>query len=565
MAEPVPCPNPACTAVFTPESLRGAGRFTCPRCGLLFQFRAAPEAAPVSRNSSASGQSAARRAEGSGDPRPSRPSDSVARIATLGQADTSAPETSSPSRTQSRIPPKSAAKVVAPPAAPPLPPAAPPAGVPAAELPAAETPALFQFAADPEGGRIISRRHTPKGGNAWRVAAFVLVVTAAVGGIALGYRWLFSAPAGVTPGGTSERFEGAYLLPAPGKDWKKDTDLRLHMQVGSAYRRTQPAAAMAFLAHDYKTRLPGEGELIGEALAKLRLQFKRVEWEPAANGARLGGQPARAIDFDATDAEDVDVRGTAYLLGYRGYGYWLFLWSPSADRDQAAAEAEAVRASFVLSPTFRDGWQEKPPESEPLAVAEAGASLAYPKAVWVEEEKTGYDPKAVHVLKGSFAADGSRQRDWYASKVASAQVLVLTDVGGKPVAEAARNYILTSQKDPDRGNYPQTTLKTIKNKAGEEQDQESDLGKLHGWLVKLQMTNTEDRERFVVLGVVPRPGKGRLLVVWCECDWAVRDYWEPEFATLLNSLRPLKDGEAESAGEKKKAEKEAPVKEENNL
>jgi hypothetical protein len=74
------------------------------------------------------------------------------------------------------------------------------------------------------------------------------------------------------------------------------------------------------------------------------------------------------------------------------------------------------------------------------------------------------------------------------------------------------------------------------------------------------MANTEDRERFVVLGVVPRPEKGRLLVVWCECDWAMRDYWEPEFVILLNSLRPLKDGEAEPPAEKKKQEKEAPPK-----
>ncbi|MHA0112090.1 BRcat domain-containing protein, partial [Klebsiella pneumoniae] len=61
MAEHVPCPNPACNAIFTPESLRGAARFTCPSCGLLFQFRAAPEQAPASRTSSASGKSAARR------------------------------------------------------------------------------------------------------------------------------------------------------------------------------------------------------------------------------------------------------------------------------------------------------------------------------------------------------------------------------------------------------------------------------------------------------------------------------------------------------------------------
>jgi hypothetical protein len=555
MAEPVPCPNHACSAVFTPESLRGATRFTCPRCGLIFQLRAAPEAKPSSRGTVAGRRSTVRHGDNTGSAKGSRPPDG-ARTATLGQTDPAAPETIPPSHTEARIPPKSAAKVVA---SPPTSPAA----VPAAEPPAAEPPTAFQFTPEPEGGGIIARRQAPKRRRAWPVAAILLV--AAAGGIAGGYAWLRSANVGGTVTILSDRFEGAYLLPAPGQDWKRDNELQLRMQVGRAYRRSQPAAALALLTRDYKTRLPSEGELVGEALARLRLLFKRVEWERSSAEARLGGQPALAVDFDATDAEEVDVRGTAYLLGYRGHGYWLFLWSPAADRDQAAAEADLVRGSFVLSPTFREGWQEKPPESEPLAVPAAAASLSYPKAVWVVEEKEGYDPKAVHVLKGSFSADASgRQRDWNASKVASAQVLVLPAAAGKAAGELAREYVLASQKDPDRGNYPQTTVKPIKNKSGEEQDRDADLGKLHGRLTKLQMANTEDRERFVVLGAVPRD-KGRVLVVWCECDWAVRDYWEPEFATLLNSLRPQKDGgEARPAGEGKKAEKEAPVKEENN-
>jgi hypothetical protein len=552
MAEPVPCPNPACTAVFTPESLRGATRFTCPRCGTLFQFRATPEPASASRSSG--GRSTARRGEGAASSGAPRPPESNARLATMQPADPATTNTIPPSRTQQRIPPKSAAKVVDPPAPP------PPGAAPAEAPPAADTPATFQFAPEPEGGGIIVRRESPKRRNARRVATLLLIALAAGGVLATGYKWFYSAKLGDAAGG-SERMEGAYQFVPPGKDWKKDTDLRLRMQVGGAWRRSRDAAAMAFLARDYKTRLPGEGELIGDALARLRLQFKRVDWERSPVEALLGGQPAQAIDFDATDAEEVDVRGRAYLLGYRGYGYWLFLWSPSGDGGQAAADAELVRAAFALNPTFREGWQEKAPELEPLAVPQGGVALSYPKAVWVEEEKAGYDPKAVQVLKGSFSVDGTgKHRDWTASRVASAQVLVIPVADGKGPGEAARAYVLESQKDPDRGGYPKTTLQPIKNKAGEAQDHDADLGDLRGRLTKLQMANTEDRERFVVLGVVPRPEKGRLLVVWCECDWAMRDYWEPEFVILLNSLRPLKDGEAEPPAEKKKQEKEAPPK-----
>jgi hypothetical protein len=42
----------------------------------------------------------------------------------------------------------------------------------------------------------------------------------------------------------------------------------------------------------------------------------------------------------------------------------------------------------------------------------------------------------------------------------------------------------------------------------------------------------------------------------------VRDYWEQEFATLLNSLRPFKgEGDAAPVEEKKKTEMELPNKE----
>jgi hypothetical protein len=36
------------------------------------------------------------------------------------------------------------------------------------------------------------------------------------------------------------------------------------------------------------------------------------------------------------------------------------------------------------------------------------------------------------------------------------------------------------------------------------------------------------------------------LVLWCESDWSLRDYWDQEFATLLNSLRPIDNGNPES-------------------
>jgi hypothetical protein len=44
-----PCPNPACTQVFSPQDLRGVTSLTCPKCGTVFQFRSDVPAAPPAR------------------------------------------------------------------------------------------------------------------------------------------------------------------------------------------------------------------------------------------------------------------------------------------------------------------------------------------------------------------------------------------------------------------------------------------------------------------------------------------------------------------------------------
>jgi hypothetical protein len=528
MADLVPCPNRACNALFSRHSLRGATRFTCPRCGKTFQVRS--NSSPA-REAGAAGPPATRRARGSGEDAPAPAGHGSVQVVPGDDPETvAAPEPASTSQPP-LVPPKSAAKIVAAPA---------PAELPAVvAAPAAAEANQLQFVPESETGAIIAplrRRRRSIAGLIGAVLTTCAIAAAAVLGV-----WWYSASSPKIEADHSDRSgNNSYVLLAPGQGWKKDPELQLRMQVSRAARRSQPAAAMAFFAHDYKTRLPGEGELIDAALEKLRGQFKRLEWERKSGEHRLGGQVALALDFDATDATEVDVRGTVYLVAYRGFGYWLFLWAPASENDAAAADLERIRASLGLNSAFREGWQERTPESETVAIREGRVSLAYAKSVWEPDDKTGYDPKAVCVLKGTFPVDGSgKQRDRHAGKVATVQVLVLDAAEKQSAAAAARDYVLAAAKDPDRGNYPQTTLAPIKDKSGEEQDHDADLGQVHGRLSKLKMTNTEDRERFLVLGVAS-VAADRNVVVWCECDWSVRDYWDDEFGVLLRSLKPTK-------------------------
>ena len=50
MTSGYPCPNPACTHVFSPDSVTGAASLKCPRCGTVFRFRpASARPAPPAR------------------------------------------------------------------------------------------------------------------------------------------------------------------------------------------------------------------------------------------------------------------------------------------------------------------------------------------------------------------------------------------------------------------------------------------------------------------------------------------------------------------------------------
>jgi hypothetical protein len=109
----------------------------------------------------------------------------------------------------------------------------------------------------------------------------------------------------------------------------------------------------------------------------------------------------------------------------------------------------------------------------------------------------------------------------------------------KAAVEAAKGYYLKRQKDPDGENYPDTVLAAVTDKEGHDVSRDGPVGMAPGHLAKLHVTNGENRERYVVLGIVSRP-EG-VVVLKCDCDWQRRDFWEQEFTALIGTFRLVKD------------------------
>lgn len=489
MSPTFPCPNPACTHLFSPEAVKAVSSLVCPRCGTIFQFAASTPAPPH---------------PGGAKKRPAaaRPS----------------------------------ALPIAKPVAPPRPaPAAPVANVPIAQpVTAKDAPAALNFNSTPDMVVPRARRLTGKGGKR-RLAprlALLAVIVLGLGVAVWGGLWLLHFKkmelAEEDPIRAASLFNFRFAL--PGKPWKrsKDIELRLHVNLGMVSPERNNCMGLYF--KDYKTRVPSDAEMMDEALEKLRSYFQGLAWElkPKDDTDQLGGRPALTLEFQGDDPEQVQMNGECHMLAFRGYAYWFFTWAPLADKELLSPEWADLRQQFSLL-DGRKGWTEKPRETEPAQGKKTKYQLGYVKGLWTPKPAGDYDDLADLVLQGDEPDPGRRK---HSSKSAIFQVLVLPKQENLKAAVASAHAYLRKREEKD---YPKTTFEPIKDKSGAEIDRNADIGNEHGRLSKFRVRNTEDLERFQVAAVVNRPDG--VLVLVGDCLWERRDFWDQEFTPLLGSLK----------------------------
>jgi hypothetical protein len=484
-----PCPNPTCAHVFPPEAVKGAESLTCPHCGTLFRFRAAP-------------------------PAPPRPTPAA--------------------RT---VPRRPAAVTPRPPAAPPAPrPAAPPPAAPA-------VPSTADLAPPPDfvAPRLARLRGKGRSGalRRWLPAVvFLLVGAAAAGGgiylyragylSAVGEAW---KPADEAPaGGVLEFPKHNVRLQTADRSWRTEAGIkRVQIDIKGllVLRREDPNSWLALLAQDYKDRTPQDGELVEEGVRRLREFFKGFEYEVKDKGKdlKLAGQHAVRLEIQG-QVNEILMGGECWALGYKGFGYWVVTWAPVDDVGRVAAEWEALRKGLALLKE-RDGWNGPVVTEAALAGTKADYTLTYVEEVWEKQKPDDYDPRADSALLGRDRTDPKS-----AARAATAVVLLLDRADDlKAAVSAARARVEKEQKKV----AAETTIEEVQEKDPRPDRPPDEIGNVRGRLVRLHVTNSEDRERFVYLAVVAQPE--RVVAIECECDWRRRPYWEANFDQLLRKFR----------------------------
>lgn len=515
MSTSFPCPNPTCGQVFAPDAIRGAASLKCPQCGTVFQFRSSAPP-PATRP--------AARVKGPATPFPP-PRSAVPPLPPGRQANPPAP-------------PALAATPPPLPSLPPLPLALPapadnvPLDIPEEEGPA---PGTLDFDSGPRVAGTSARRkgkRRPHSNLPARIIT-VLVLAALLGGGVWAAIWVAgyvkkseqATPVEVPGIKDAEKSNYKYVL--PGGSWKLNPEVTAKLAVNFCLSQKQPSNNMALFCRDYVRRLPSEAEMLDTALTKLRVFFKSVEWErKSGSSQKLGQQPvAIHLEFQGVDPNGVPTDGEVLVLGYHGFGYWLFSWCPTDQRETLQAEWSKLRDNFSLL-NRRDGWKETPRPRDTIAIAGLPYEIAFVKEVWKPDSADKWDPKAILVLLG-FDPTGAR----HAGKAANFRLVALEKAAGvKDAFDSAQKYFTEKEKE----EYPETIVTPLKNK-DKDQISLTDLGDERGYLGKFEVRNTEERVRYVVVAAIQAPASTVMLL--CDADFARKDFWDPEFAELLRSLR----------------------------
>jgi hypothetical protein len=451
MPSTLPCPNPTCTHVFSPQDVRGVTSLTCPKCGSVFQFRAG-----------------------------------------------AAPATPPPR--------KAAPPVAAPPAV--------PRSVPVARPVAAQPePEVFVPPPDPRRSRRGSKPAARGKGASRRwvlvslVLGLLLLVAAGVTGWVFREAWL----GGGTPDEDAPAIQSLpmnYRFRPPRAPWAEDKGVLRELGASFAMRRSDPNAWFAVVIKDYKDRNPRDDELEREAVSRLRKLFKKgVEFEHRDEDS-FAGLSAQRFVFTAENSNNVSQSGECLMTAYNGIGYWFLCWTPSAADESVLADVQQqwrdVRQGFALLKE-REGWVGKQPEIVEAEGRKASYRLSYTKGLW---ERDDHQDEADLLLQGRDPDNPQDARKW-----AWVRVFVRPATGDLESAmAAARTFVEEREKRlypevkldavPEAGK-------------GGLADGAVDLGKVKAQVLRLRVQKAEDYEHFFAVAAVPRPVYTLVIVCEC--------------------------------------------------
>jgi hypothetical protein len=247
---------------------------------------------------------------------------------------------------------------------------------------------------------------------------------------------------------------------------------------------------------------------------------KTFEADPVREGD-LAGLKANWFAFFGAN-EDIAARGEVYFFAQQGIAYWIYTWAAESDAKGLDQEFAELRNGFAILGK-REKWEQVQSRQIVFTGAKVkGYQLVDSTGRWEKEpdsELDAYDPKADLALK----ADDPNSK--IKSMGANVVVMVL-DPAEDPVA-AAKAQVLAKHK---REGFPATRIGEVEGEVPKER-----VGESKGHLVKWRIHNGEGRERYALVGIIPRAQD--LLVIYAEAPWERRFTWDETFQKIVESVK----------------------------
>jgi hypothetical protein len=214
--------------------------------------------------------------------------------------------------------------------------------------------------------------------------------------------------------------------------------------------------------------------------------------------------------------------GGAYYAYTKGFRF-QFLAHASKAQDEVSAKTQRSEAgSFVKLETLKG-------ERTVYSFKAREGTWKRDEVLKSFHEQTGkglYRPDlALQLMDPALPGESAR---------ASFLVLVLQRADNRTqAARVARDLIESPQ---NKNDYPDLQVEDARDANDKPINGRAAVGDTaDGHIMKLFVRETEERKRFVVLGVVNRPEN--LIVLVGECPWDRRADWEPKFDKMLESFR----------------------------
>lgn len=398
----------------------------------------------------------------------------------------------------------------------------------------AEGDSPFDLATElPAAGRVRRRRRAKSG---WlTVGLWAVLLGSVVCSCVLVFQLLGGRQAskkGDTTDWVPEEAKFNFRLRVDQGEWKENAAARLGLRAFFTLEKTASPFWLAVAAEDFGTRNPRDAELEKGAVNRLENFFtdSGLEWEPRLPVERLAGRLPGRIVFQG-ERDKVLVRGECCTFGYRGIGYWIFLWAPANQnknwqktRGELAALLHSEDRGFMLL-EGRRGWEERPPQQDTFKGSKRPFALRGLKGLWEEFPATDEDPLGELYLQRQSAREAK-------DPVRGVTVLVLVipkkAASWRSAVDEAKDHLakrqpVVDQKPKLKLAPGQTHMLGVKKQ----------IGNVLGRVVELKIING-NLENFAVMAVVRRAR--HVLVIQCQCPWKDRTSWRGEFNQMLETF-----------------------------